>query len=127
MRADAGPAPEDPAPELVEAGFALEIADAPLLHAGLNLADMAHLLALRERGVIPASSARRLLDLLLEVHELLPRSSRTTPRSARPTTAASASSANAWAARRAGSTPGGPGGRPAGLPFEFCSAAWWSV
>ena len=36
-----------PAAELVEAGFALENADAPLLHAGLNLADLAHVLDLR--------------------------------------------------------------------------------
>jgi argininosuccinate lyase len=28
---------EDPAPELVEAGFAPESADAPFLHHGLNL------------------------------------------------------------------------------------------
>ena len=27
------------APELVEAGFAVEVGDAPLLHEGLNLAD----------------------------------------------------------------------------------------
>ena len=32
-----------PAPELVAAGYALEIADAPLLHRGLTLADLAHL------------------------------------------------------------------------------------
>jgi argininosuccinate lyase len=56
-----------PAPELIEAGFALEVADAPMLHAGLNLADLAHVLALREQGVIPAAGAERLLGLLLEV------------------------------------------------------------
>ena len=39
-----------PAPELIEAGFALEVADAPLLHGGLNLADLAHVLALRRRS-----------------------------------------------------------------------------
>ena len=31
-----------PARELIESGFALENADAPLLHHGLNLADIAH-------------------------------------------------------------------------------------
>jgi argininosuccinate lyase len=56
-----------PAPELIEAGFALEVADAPMLHAGLNLADLAHVLALRDQGVIPADAAGRLLGLLLEV------------------------------------------------------------
>lgn len=67
-----GPSSEAPAPELVEAGFALEVADAPLLHAGLNLADLAHVLALSERGVIPDEPARRLLRLLLEVHRVPP-------------------------------------------------------
>jgi argininosuccinate lyase len=65
---EVGPSREEPAPELVEAGFALEIADAPLLHAGLNLADMAHVLALRRQKVIPLEPAQRLLRLLLEVH-----------------------------------------------------------
>ncbi|MDQ1670975.1 MAG: argininosuccinate lyase, partial [Actinomycetota bacterium] len=60
-------APMDgPAPELVDSGFYLENADAPLLHAGLNLADLAHVLDLRQRDVIPAASAGRLLRLLLE-------------------------------------------------------------
>src|SRR5262249_9008541 len=70
MRAEAGPSPEAPAPELIEAGLALEIADAPLLHGGLNLADMAHVLALSEQGVIPTGPANRLMRLLLEVHAL---------------------------------------------------------
>ena len=43
-----GPPVDGPAPELVESGFYLENADAPLLHAGLNLADLAHVLDLRE-------------------------------------------------------------------------------
>jgi argininosuccinate lyase len=64
-----GPAAAAPAAELVEAGFALEVADAPLLHAGLNLADTAHVLDLRARGVLPEDAARRLLGLLLEVHD----------------------------------------------------------
>lgn len=57
-----------PAPELVEAGYALEIADAPLLHRGLTLADLAHLIALVECGVLRREEAAplsgRLLDLL---------------------------------------------------------------
>ncbi|MEW6153700.1 MAG: argininosuccinate lyase [Actinomycetota bacterium] len=65
-----GPATSGPAPELVESGFALENADAPLLHRGLNLADMAHVLDLRSQQVIPDDAARQLLGLLLEVHEM---------------------------------------------------------
>lgn len=62
------PADPGPAPELVDAGFSIEIADAPLLHAGLNLADLAHLLVLHAGGVAPDEPVRRLLRLLLEVH-----------------------------------------------------------
>lgn len=56
-----------PAPELVEAGYAVELADAPLLHHGLGLADLAHVLALWRAGVIPDDDAARLLDVLLDV------------------------------------------------------------
>lgn len=55
-----------PAQELVDSGFTLENNDAPLLHAGLNLADLAHVLDLRGRGVIPEGPARRLLAVLVE-------------------------------------------------------------
>jgi argininosuccinate lyase len=61
-----GPPVDGPAPELVDSGFYLENADAPLLHDGLNRADLAHVLDLRGRGIIPGPSARRLLDLLLQ-------------------------------------------------------------
>jgi argininosuccinate lyase len=37
----------------MRASFALEIADAPILYAGLHLADLAHILVLRDAGVIP--------------------------------------------------------------------------
>jgi argininosuccinate lyase len=56
-----------PAPELVAAGYALEIADAPLLHRGLCLADLAHVLALVEAGVVPAKAAARLARELLQI------------------------------------------------------------
>lgn len=56
-----------PAPELVEAGYALELADAPLLHHGLGLADLAHVLALHEAGVLPPEHAAVLLPALLDV------------------------------------------------------------
>ncbi len=61
-----GPPQGGPAPELVASGFALENADAPLLHDGLNLADLAHVLDLHARGVVPDRPAGRLLRLLLE-------------------------------------------------------------
>ena len=52
------------APELVDGGFAVEVADAPLLHDGLNVADVAHVLVLRERGVIPEDAASKLFGVL---------------------------------------------------------------
>jgi argininosuccinate lyase len=54
------------ADELIQAGFAVEVADAPLLHDGLNVADLAHVLVLRERGVVPDAAARRLLGVLID-------------------------------------------------------------
>lgn len=56
-----------PAPELIEAGYALELADAPLLHHGLTLADLAHVIALTEAGVLPTAEAAELLATLLDV------------------------------------------------------------
>ena len=62
-----GPPEGSAAPELIESGFTLENADAPFLHAGLNLADIAHVLDLLRRGIVPPAAARDLLRLLLEV------------------------------------------------------------
>lgn len=56
-----------PAPELVRAGYEAEIADAPLLHRGLNLADLAHLIELVEIDVVPAEAAARLARVLLDL------------------------------------------------------------
>jgi argininosuccinate lyase len=56
-----GPLRRGPAPELVEAGYALELADAPLLGRGLGLADLAHVIAL---DAIPESDRRSLLGAL---------------------------------------------------------------
>src|SRR5438093_5826656 len=61
-----------PAPEMVEAGYRLEITDAPLLHRGLALADLAHALVLIEQGVVPAGQQAQLLGTLLELSELPP-------------------------------------------------------
>ena len=56
------------APELVASGFTLENADAPILHRGYNLADMAHVLDMAEGGIIPVHAQRALLQLLLEAY-----------------------------------------------------------
>jgi argininosuccinate lyase len=63
-----GPPQAGPAPELVESGFTLENADAPLLHRGLNLADIVHVLDLGRRGIVPQDAERALLALLCEVY-----------------------------------------------------------
>ena len=59
-----------PAPALVEAGYAMELADAPLLHHGLGLADLAHVLELHEAGVIPREQVAVLLPTLLEMLDI---------------------------------------------------------
>ena len=56
-----------PAPELVEAGYALEIADAPLLHRGLTVADLAHLVELVECGALRPDEAAPLCTMLLDL------------------------------------------------------------
>jgi argininosuccinate lyase len=50
-----------PAPELVAAGYELELADAALLHRGLTLADLAHVIA---HPAIPDADRRALLTAL---------------------------------------------------------------
>lgn len=65
-----GPPVGGAAPELIDSGFAVENADAPFLHGGFNLADMAHVLDLLRRQIIPPAAARQLLALLLEVHAM---------------------------------------------------------
>lgn len=62
-----GPPRTGPAQELIDSGFALESADAPHLHDGLNLADLAQVLDLHRRKIIPEAAARDLAKLLLEV------------------------------------------------------------
>lgn len=55
---------------LAEAGYAWEIADAPILHADLNLVDMAHVITLHGMKAIPESSTRALLGAILDLHSL---------------------------------------------------------
>ena len=59
-----GPIRRGPAPELVEAGYALELADAPLLGRGLGFADLAHVTAL---DVMPDADRRALLGALVDL------------------------------------------------------------
>lgn len=61
-----GPPVGGPAQELIDSGFSLENADAPLLHDGLNLADLAHVIDLHGRNVIPPEATSALLSVLLE-------------------------------------------------------------
>ena len=56
-----------PAPELVEAGYRLETDDAPLLHRGLSLADLAHQVALVEAGAVPPGVNGPLVAALLDL------------------------------------------------------------
>jgi argininosuccinate lyase len=49
---------------MVAAGYALELADAALLHGGLTLADLAHVVA---HPAIPEADRRTLLDALLQL------------------------------------------------------------
>lgn len=55
-----------PSARLVEAGYALELADAAFLHRGLCLADLAHVLELDEIGVLPDGAAGALCRELLD-------------------------------------------------------------
>jgi argininosuccinate lyase len=54
-----------PAPELVEAGYQLEIGDAPLLHRGLTVADLAHLAELVECGALTRDEVAPVAAVLL--------------------------------------------------------------
>ena len=62
----APPASGVPAPELVDAAYAYEIQTAGVLHEGLNLADMAHLLQLVDHGVVPVPAGAALARVLLD-------------------------------------------------------------
>ncbi|HLM64677.1 MAG TPA: lyase family protein [Acidimicrobiales bacterium] len=55
-----------PAPELIGAGFAYESQGAAILHDGLNLADLAHVLDLLDRGIIPHEAGVALLRVVLD-------------------------------------------------------------
>ncbi|NPT54413.1 argininosuccinate lyase [Paraburkholderia sp. 5N] len=65
-----GPSSDAPAQELIDTGFAWEIADAPYLHHGLNVADLGHVLDLHHRGIIPDAAARALLGVLVDAYRV---------------------------------------------------------
>ena len=54
-----------PSPALVEAGYRLEVADAGILHEGLCLADLAHVLELVEAKVLAPATGAGLCEVLL--------------------------------------------------------------
>lgn len=56
-----------PSDALVASGYQLEIDDAPLLHRGLGIADLAHVAELREVGVLPHDDAVALSAALLDL------------------------------------------------------------
>jgi argininosuccinate lyase len=58
----------EPAQELINAGFAWEIADVPFLHHGLNVADVGHVIDLHHREIISDDVARQLLSILMEAY-----------------------------------------------------------
>lgn len=60
----------DVSPELAESGYAWEIADAPILHNALNIADISHALDLLDAGAISRADTRTLLGGLLHLASL---------------------------------------------------------
>ena len=54
-----------PSELLVQTGFSTETAQARYLHHWLGVADLAHVLALRDAGAVPEAASRRLLAALL--------------------------------------------------------------
>ena len=113
---ESGPPRTAAAPELVDSGFALENADAPFLHRGLNLADMAHVLDLARRGLVPrrgpaggpGAAARGRSRRRAEDFPYDPELRRALQLARAPT------SSPASATPRAGCTPGAPAARPCG-------------
>ena len=55
-----------PSPALIDAGYRLEVADARILHEGLCLADLSHVLELAEARVVPTDAAAELCRVLLD-------------------------------------------------------------
>src|SRR5262245_16953252 len=60
---------EPPAPEMVRSAYQLETDDSAILWKEMSLADLAHIIMMIEAGILPAEPGRRLLGLLLELHD----------------------------------------------------------
>ena len=63
---------EGPAAELIDAAFALEAGDGPLLYHGMSLADLAQAVMLIEVDLIPVEAGPNLLTALLDLHAIPP-------------------------------------------------------
>jgi argininosuccinate lyase len=61
---------EGPTPELVRSAFAREAEYGPLLYYGMSLADLASTVASIEAGIVPPAIGARLLQALLELHDI---------------------------------------------------------
>ncbi|MCI0709252.1 MAG: argininosuccinate lyase [Chloroflexi bacterium] len=59
-----------PAPELVQAAYALEAGDGPLLYTAMSFADLAHAIMLIEQRIIPPEIGPELLRALLDMHRI---------------------------------------------------------
>ena len=59
---------EPPAPELIASAYAREVRDAAILYEGMSLADVAHVVASIEAGIVPRDNGGELLSALLSVH-----------------------------------------------------------
>ncbi|MCI0394625.1 MAG: argininosuccinate lyase [Chloroflexi bacterium] len=59
---------EDAAPELVETAATRELADTAILYEGMSLADLAHVVMLSEKELIPHPASGLLLYTLLQAH-----------------------------------------------------------
>ena len=104
-----------PAPELIDSGFALENADASFLHRGLNLADIAHVLDLARRGIVPPEARNGAAGAAARGQRGRRRGLPVRPGERRAVQLArAATSSPASATSPAGCTPAGRGGRPPG-------------
>jgi argininosuccinate lyase len=65
----AGRLVDGPAAELIHSAYLLELRSAPALLPELVLADLAHILALLDGGLVPPIAGRALLRALLELRE----------------------------------------------------------
>lgn len=59
-----------PAPELLDSAYRLEVSSAFYLFHELSLADMAHIIMLMEKEIVPQQSGSQLLKALLKAHDI---------------------------------------------------------